>query len=176
MLVAFLVCAASGCGAGDAKPESAQPPVAAAPEPSAQEPAGRKLESLDLCALVPATEVAAALDARVDPQLAKKSSKGESSAMASNCWYWLQPEGSTRGGAEPYIVWVMPSVLYDREAENAERIAGLGDEAQIRFDDGEQQYRLTVLRRGDFALEVIGQERERTRRLADLVVARLDRQ
>jgi hypothetical protein len=70
----------------------------------------------------------------------------------------------------------MPSALHDREAQNAERIAGLRDEAQIRFDDGEQQYRLTVLRRGDFALEVIGQERERTRRLADLVVSRLGRQ
>lgn len=73
----------------------------------------------------------------------------------------------------PYIAWVMPPDIYEPPTPDAERLSGLGDEAAIRYDSGEDQYRLTVLLRGRYAVEVIGQEREWTRRLAELLIPRL---
>jgi hypothetical protein len=169
-MMCALLAATLGCRAGDPASQPAQDRAAETPRPPVAQQSSRALESLDVCALVPAKEVGDALGEPLDPRF---PSKGESTEVASNCWYWILPRGSSSGAAEPYIVWVTTPALYDPEAENAEPVAGLGDEAKIRFDKGEDQYRLTVLRRGDFALEVIGQERERTRRLADLVLSRL---
>jgi hypothetical protein len=168
-----LVLVALGCGGGPA-PE----PATDAPAEVAQAPAAgrspRTFASVDLCALVPASDVADALDASLDARMMKDGSKGDTSEMASNCWYWIVPQGASDSDVEPYIVWLTTPELYESAEPDAEAVAGLQDEAHIRFDAGERQYRLVVLRRGDFLLEVIGQQRERTRRLAELVLARLD--
>lgn len=155
---------AIGCGSLGAREESASQPE---PEQAAEAgvPAGSSGGDVDVCALLPGEEVAAALDARLTHPTEPGSTM--------NCWYMLAPAGSSTAIGLPYIAWVMPPDINEPPPPDAERLAGLGDEAAIRYDSGEDQYRLTVLLRGRYAIEVIGQERERTRRLAELLVPRL---
>lgn len=72
-----------------------------------------------------------------------------------------------------YVLWVVPPSYFMPPEQGGERITGMLDEAYVRPDSAADQFRVAALKRGDVAIEAIGADRERTRKLAELMAARL---
>lgn len=172
VIVAALALAA--CGAP--KPETdATPPGEAAPPAGTTEPApapvasgGLDVAALDVCGLVTPEEVAALAGGapQADPNQ-------QSEADYSMCWYEVD---KADGAYTYYIVYVEKPELGEMAlslGEAGDPVPDLGDEAYLRFEESEDQFRLIVLRRGEFAVDMAGTDPDVMIEIARLLIERL---
>jgi hypothetical protein len=145
-------------------PEDAPPPDPVSEGAGATAPAALDLTTLDVCAMVPAADVAAIMGATA----AQTTGGATMGSFAADCTYTVERGDSVRDYA---MVFVYPPTLWDpSSASGAQPIAGLGDEAYadkpFSFDQ------VNVLVNGVF-LQTRGNSPEEARKLADLAVGRL---
>jgi hypothetical protein len=174
--VSILACAALGPRAESPEPivESATqpaPPQDEAIPPQAPPPAastGRDFSTINICELIPAQEVA---------DLAGGTVYGEpnqsSDPMFSLCWYEVE---APDGAYEYYIVYVESVELGEfaiSMGDLGDAVGGLGDEAYLKYEDGEEQFRLLVMRAGDFAIDIAGSRADVMQEIARLLLQRL---
>jgi hypothetical protein len=57
--------------------------------------------------------------------------------------------------------------------EAGDPVPDLGDEAYLRFEESEDQFRLIVLRRGEYAIDMAGTDSDVMIELAQLLIERL---
>ncbi|HET7010161.1 MAG TPA: hypothetical protein VFI11_05250 [Anaerolineales bacterium] len=147
----------------------AVPPTDAGPEAPPAPSGTRDFAALNVCELVTPEEVlelagGGTLDGEPNQQ-------GE--ATFSMCWYSLD---APSGAYEYYIVYVESADLgeFALEAEEAgDPLAGLGDESRLWFEEDEDQFRLLVILRGDYALDIAGTDSEVMLEIARLLIERL---
>lgn len=151
--------------------EPAAPAAVEAQAPTQAPPpdAGRDLEQVNLCDLIPNEEVAGLF--------AAEPTRGNlEGASGPSCIYQFTPDG----GSTVHNVYVAlvgtdlaeVSLGLARD-EGAEPVAGLADESLIRYVDDEEQFRLTGMRRDDFGFEIAAPEEQGAIRLAQLILDRL---
>lgn len=120
----------------------------------------------DICELLPADEVAALSGGT----LSSEPNSSEYSDDYKGCWYDFE---LSDGSYDYYIVYVSPApfleVVFD---DAAEPISGLGDRAQLKWEEGEEQYRLAIID-GNVGVEVIGKRSDVMMQLARLILERL---
>ncbi len=167
-----------GCGGeGSAAPAGdAQAPPAADARAAVEPAAGRDLGALDLCALLPADEVAAALDGRIE-----QPASSEDYGQFRGCTYGLRPAA---GRFEFVAVRLQPPATFEGSEAALETARGLGHEAAAQPVDGladeafavenrtEDQWTVHALRRSDLAVEVTAASLEHARLLAEKVLER----
>jgi len=148
------------------------PIVADQPAPSTQPAAsggGRDLEAIDLCALITNAEVAEIMAA----QPARDDLEG---VTGPSCSYQITPDGgSTIHNVYVYLhaqdlAEVSLSLLRDA---GATELDGLGSAALVAYEADSEQYRLVVLRSGDFGFEILAPDEDGAQRLARLILERL---
>lgn len=168
-LTALLLVAALGGPA--CKTEQSRTPETAAPSSSPAASSGRSLATLDLCKLVPGDAVTTALGGKL-----AAPTNGASGEGGANCWYTIEPPGAT-GTVEAYIVYAFPPGYFEMmkgvQEGPVEAISGLGDDALLIPASSDPMHDLMVLKRGDLTLEIKGEDRQRLRKLAELVLSRL---
>jgi hypothetical protein len=161
LLSALIGGGVTSCGG---PPEGARSPDAVSEGVGATDSAALDLTTLDVCAMVPAADVAAIMGATA----AQTTGGATMGSFAADCTYTVERGDSMRDYA---MVFVYPPAHWDpSSASAAQPIAGLGDEAYgdkpFSFDQ------VSVLVNGAF-LQTRGNSPEEARKLADLTVARL---
>jgi hypothetical protein len=129
---------------------------------------GRDFSSINICQLIPAEEVAALAGVTVD-----REPNQSSDSTFSHCWYNLE---AADGGYEYYIVYLESIELGEAAlalGDLGDPVPGLGDEAYLQWVEGEAQFRLLVLVRGDYAIDIAGSRSEIMQQIARLLIERL---
>jgi len=146
----------------------------AAPVPQSGTPAapasGWDVNSMNACTLFPGEAVAKALNAT----LADPNNTG--TGIGPSCTYLLLPGGASSTGGQLYILNLIPAKLYAPSISalvNAQPVAGLGDQASMGTRVGTMTNDLMVLKTGDIAIEVLGDNVDLVRKLAEYVLANL---
>jgi hypothetical protein len=120
----------------------------------------------DICELLPAEEVAALAGGT----LSSEPNSSEYSDDFKSCWYDFD---LSDGSYDYYIIYVQPAAFLEIVFEDAaEPVSGLGDRAQLKWEEGEEQYRLAIID-GNVGVEVIGKRSDVMMELARLVLERL---
>jgi Protein of unknown function (DUF3558) len=149
-------------------PEAASAAPATEPPPSSPPTGGRNFSGINVCQLVTPGEVAglAGGTAQDDPNQ-------QSEADFSMCWYEVD---KADGVYTYYIVYVEKVELGEMALsldETGDPVPNLGDEAYLRFDESEDQFRLIVLRRGEYAIDMAGTDSDVMIEIARLLLDRL---
>lgn len=146
--------------------EGGEAEEAAAPADSGDVTTGGDLVVPDICELLPGDEVAA-LAGGTPTSDPSASDYGEN---FKGCWYDFDlPDGSY----DYYIIYVQPAAFLEIVFDDAaEPVSGLGDRAQLKWEEDEEQYRLAIIH-GSFGVEVIGTRSEVMMELARLILERL---
>jgi len=131
------------------------------------------LETLDMCALVPGAEVAAAVGGTFGEAKRFNSPDGD----IARCVYFVSPTGEA--GAQPRVI----AVELEPESDFADvrpyveeptrDVEGLGDGAWASRDPDTGRYRLWVLRRGVATLYLTAADEADLRKVAELVLSKL---
>ncbi|MGH2581696.1 MAG: hypothetical protein ACRDFQ_02215 [Anaerolineales bacterium] len=138
----------------------------ATPEDSENVAAGVDLVLPDICELLPADEVASLSDGT----LASEPQASDYGDDFKSCWYDFN---LADGSYDYYIIYVQPAELLELVFEdNAEPVSGLGDRAQLKWEEDEEQFRLAVIE-GNLGVEVIGKRSDVMEQLARLILERL---
>ena len=124
---------------------------------------------MDACALFPGNVLAKALDVTLaDPKNTGKSFGGP------DCTYGFLLNGSSTG-TQIYILNLLSPDLYDISVkgglENPQPVEGLGDKALLGNRVGTKTYDLMVLKSGDIFVEVLGDDADLVKKLAEYVLA-----
>jgi hypothetical protein len=116
----------------------------------AETPGASGLSVPNICQALPGEEVAgfAGGSLRSDPTVADYGDEFQ------GCTYELD---TSDGGYDYYIVYAQPAEwLLPAFEGQGEPLPGLGDQAALKWEEGEQQYRLAVIKNG-LGIEVIGE-------------------
>jgi hypothetical protein len=166
-------CAGAAPTADEAAPQGPSPTTAPTPQPAEPVPdsgssGARDFSNVNICELVPPEEVGALAGGDADPD-----PNQQSEAEYSLCWYEVDVG---TGAYTYYIVYVETEALGEAAlalADAGDPVAGLGDEAFQRFDEGEDQFRLIVLQRGAYAIDIAGSDSDVMVEIARLLIDRL---
>lgn len=146
----------------------------ATPVPQSGAPAvpatARDVNSMNACTLFPAEAVAKALNAT----LADPNNVG--TGIGPSCTYLLLPGGASGSSGQLYILNLIPVKLYAPSLSglvNAQPVTGMGDQASMGTRVGTTTNDLMVLKTGDIAIEVLGDNVDLVRKLAEYVLANL---
>lgn len=177
-LALFLPALVACTSAAENPPQAVEPPSAPAVQPDveAQAPtapppiAGRALEQVNLCDLVPNEEAAGLFGA--------EPTRGNlEGASGPSCIYQFTPDGGNTI-QNVYVALVGTGLaevsLGLARDEGAEPVAGLADKSLIRYVGDEEQLRLTGLLRDDFGFEIAAPGEQGAIRLAQLILDRLE--
>jgi Protein of unknown function (DUF3558) len=165
--------ALAACGS-PAPTTTASPPEEASPAPATEPPSsspptgGRDFSAINLCQLVSPEEVAALAGGT-----AEEDPNQQSEADFSMCWYEVD---KADGVYTYYIVYVEKIELGEMAlalGEAGDPVPDLGDEAYLRFEESEDQFRLIVLRRGEYAIDMAGTDSDVMIELTQLLIERL---
>lgn len=171
----LIAAACSGEKAGDAGEMASD----AAPQEMAAETSAPSLSGIDLCALVPAEKIAAALGGTV----LKPPGRGDY-GQTQSCDYAIDPAGADNN--EFVQIYLYPPSAYSDEDSSLETATGLGQTASIAAAPGygdhsyalinetEQQAEIMVLVDGRAALEFKAETLEHAKAVATLGMAALD--
>jgi hypothetical protein len=133
----------------------------------AQPAAARDLTTFDVCALLPAANVASVLDANAE-QVVGEATMG---TLASDCTYTVNRGDQVRDYA---MIWIYSPIVWDPSMiEPGTTIDGLGDSAYRTETAGGGMHQVMVRVEGDFVLDARGNSPEQAQRLAELAVGRL---
>lgn len=132
------------------------------------------LSASDVCALVPGSEVAAAVGGRLEEvRLIRPEGRN------ARCVYTVGFPTGRGGGKAAFVVWLHPPGDFvglraagDRSARSLE---GLGDEAVIAHDPDSGRSDLLVLVRGLATIEVTGPDADQTQAVAGAAIDALRR-
>jgi Protein of unknown function (DUF3558) len=177
---AFVLLAAGLVACGGTPPTAAlaptdDAPTAAAPETPAPAPtsaasASREFSTINVCELLPPEEVAELSGGAVDGE-----PNQQSEADYSMCWYEVT---SATGAYSYYIVYLETAEVGEMAltlGETGDPVPDLGDESYLRFEESEDQFRLIVLRRGEYAIDMAGTDSDVMIEIARLLIERLGR-
>jgi hypothetical protein len=125
---------------------------------------------MNACALFPEAAVATAINAtQTDPN------NPGSTLGGPQCTYYLTPSGGSTG--QLYILNLLPTDLFQPSLTegltNPQPVAGLGDQVFIGTRVGTTSVNLLVLKSGDLAVEVLGDDAGMAQKLASYVLANL---
>jgi hypothetical protein len=165
-------CAAAAPTAAGPAPEDPSPTAApttesAGPVPTSGPSGSRDFSDINVCELVTPEEVGALAGGVADPD-----PNQQSEADYTMCWYEID-DGT--GAYAYYIVYVETAELGETALaleEIGDPVDGLGEEAYLRFDESEDQFRLIVLRRGDYAIDLAGTDSDVMVEIARLLIER----
>jgi len=130
----------------------------------------RDVNSMNACTLFPGEAVAKALNVT----LADPNNAG--TGIGPSCTYLLLPGGASSTGGQLYILNLIPAKLYAPSLSglvNAQPVTGLGDQASMGTRVGTTTNDLMVLKTGDIAVEVLGDNVDLVQKLAGYVLANL---
>jgi hypothetical protein len=131
------------------------------------------VRTVDVCALFPGEQVAAALGGRLVGTRPFQASDG----TLRRCRYTVTPAGGKIGESDVYLIWVLPpddfAGLRDAEDKPVTDVGGVGDAAFVTFHQDEGRAWLTVLVLGRATLQISGPREPDVRRVASLAVARV---
>jgi hypothetical protein len=140
-----------------------------ATEQSAPPASSRDFTKIDVCSLVSDQEVAQ-LDNGSVQSPAQKSDLG----TTRGCSYGVQ---TADGGYDNIIIYVEPPDLLeaslDLSTDKGTPVAGIGDQAFLQKDVDAGQFRLLAERKGDFGIEVIGENGDALVAVAKLLLTRI---
>jgi len=123
---------------------------------------------MNACALFPGADVAKALNA----SLADPNNTG--TGIGPSCTYFLMPTGASTG--QFYILNLIPANLYTPSLSgmmNSKPVSGMGDMASMGTRVGTTTNDLMVLKNGDIAIEVLGDDASMVQMMAGYVLAHL---
>jgi hypothetical protein len=153
-----------GAGAGGASNAADAGDASAA---RAQSAAARDLTTFNVCALVPAADVARILGASPDQVLGEPTM----GTMASDCTYTVERGDQVRDYA---MIWIYSPQMWDPSMiEPGTTIEGLGDSAYRTKTAGGAMDQVMVRREGDFVLDARAASPQQAQQLAELAVGRL---
>jgi hypothetical protein len=169
MCTLLLVASLSACGAdqnnaaADGASNTAVDATAAGAEPAAE----RDLTTFDVCARLPAADVASILDASPD-QVVGEATMG---TIASDCTYTVERGDQVRAYA---MIWIYSPLMWDpSDIQPGTTIEGLGDSAYRTKTAGGGMDQVMVRVEGDFVLDARADSPEQAQQLAELAVGRL---
>ncbi len=161
------VLALAACGGGPPPPAATDQPAPEGPA-AATTSAARDVTAFDVCALVPIAEIATVLGGSPG---ARPPNGNTYPGTESECWY----EVARGPGRTPETVGVLlypPGYYASAQEEGATEIGDLGDGAFLspRTDIAT----VIVLKKGVATIEARAGDADHARKLADLVLAKLD--
>jgi hypothetical protein len=131
------------------------------------------LATLDVCALVPGTDVAGAVGAALQETKRFNSPDGD----IARCVYIVAPPDDGGPKARAFAVELEPPSSFAEVRpyvdEPTRDVAGLGDGAWISQDPDTGRFRLWVLRRGVATLYLTADDETELRKVAELVLSKL---
>jgi hypothetical protein len=166
MFACAVLIVVSGCGQKDGQPPGTVESTPAVAAQSAAPVPARDLSALNMCEVVKPDEVATAAGGKL---------AAEPSWNGSACMYVIEMPDDT----ESYLLSVYEAAAaealldYQSPEEKGDRIDGLWDEAWLGASAAGNGFSLTVLRRGDIALEATGNRRDVVLALGRLAVPRV---
>lgn len=165
-LVLLAACSPAPTAAPVEVAEDSPPEEAADPTDSGEVAAGSGLVLPNICELLPVDEVAAI----VGGAPASEPNVEDYGESFQGCWYDFN---LSDGSYDYYIIYVQPAGFLESVFDDsAEPVTGLGDRAQLKWEDSEEQYRLAILD-GAVGVEVIGTRSDVMMQLARLILERL---
>ena len=160
---------AAGGGPPSAAPAAAMPTTAptTSQATSAAAPSGEDVSSYIACEVVTAQDIADLVGGPVFRELEQPPGPA--------CLYEVE------AGPDEYaqfIVYIQPANLIEVMIETlpeelGQPVAGMGDAAFLDYDQASDTYDLTILVRGRFGLEVIGEGEDWVRGIGELFLSRL---
>lgn len=171
MSVLLLATSLSACGAdpNSAAADGASNAAVAgdASAAGAQPAAARDLTTFDVCARLPAADVASILGASPD-QVLGEATMG---TVASDCTYTVERGDQGRDYA---MIWIYSPLMWDPSViEPGTTIEGLGDSAYRTKTAGGGMDQVMVRVEGDFVLDARANSPAQAQQLAELAVGRL---
>jgi hypothetical protein len=162
-------------------PTATQPPAAtventlptSAPatpaEQSAPPAAGRDFTKIDVCSLVSDQEVA-----KLDNGTVQSPAQNSDLGTTRGCSYGIT---TADGGYDNVIIYVEPPDLLEASLElstdKGTPIDGVGDQAYLQKEADIGQFHLLAERKGDFGIEVIGENGDAVVAIAKLLLTRI---
>jgi hypothetical protein len=162
-------------------PTATEPPAAtavnvaptAAPatstEQSPPQTSGRDFTKIDVCSLISDQEVA-----QLDKGSVQSPAQNSDLGTTRGCSYGVT---TSDGGYDNVIIYVEPPDLLeaslDLSTDKGTPIAGIGDQAFLQKDVDAGQFRLLAERKGDFGIEVIGENGDALTAIAKLLITRI---
>jgi len=171
LLLGALLLGASACAPSNTGRSAPPAGEQATTAPQAVAPgAARDVTAMNACALFPGDAVASALNTSlVDPT-------NTGAGFGADCTYYLLPSGGGGGAGQLYNLFLMPPELYDLSLsalENAQPVAGLGDQASMGTRVGTTINDLMVLKTGDIMIEINGEDAGTLQKMAAYILANL---
>ena len=169
VLLAMLV---SACGQESNNTTGTEVQGAAAPAKAerttgAQPAVQRNLSTFDLCARLPAADVAGILGATPE----RTSAKATMMSYATDCTYAIERGDGMKDYAMIFLY--SPQMWDPGSIGDFEKIKGLGDDAYLEKEGLGSFKRIHVLVKGDFMLDARADSVEQARGLAELALERL---
>ncbi len=165
LVLGVLLLVLSACSPGSSVPPSTGSQTTSVPQ-TAVPAAVRDVNSMNACTLFPGADVATALSTTlVDPN-------NPGTGIGPNCTYYL----TGTGGGHLYNLFLLIPDLYNPSLsalENAQPVAGLGDQAMMGTRVGTTTIDLMVLKAGDIFIEVNGDDAATAQKLAEYVLTHL---
>jgi hypothetical protein len=166
---------------GQVTPVATQPPAptlenalpttapAASVQPTVPPASGRDFMKIDVCSLVSDKEVA-----QLDNGTVQSPAQNSDLGTTRGCSYGVT---TADGGYDNVIIYVEPPDLLEASLElstdKGTPVAGIGDQAYLQKDADTGQFRLLAERKGDFGVEVIGENSDAVVAIAKLLLPRL---
>jgi len=146
--------------------EPTSPP--AQTQPTEPPSGGSDFSGIVACQVVTAQEVADLVGGTIFRELEQQASP--------NCTYEIDPPGPETYAT--FMVYVEPTDMVQPLVDTmpgdlGDPVPGMGDAAYLQHDEATQEYHLTVLVRGRFGLEVIGDQEDWVVALGRLFLSRL---
>jgi hypothetical protein len=165
--LALAACGSPVSTTAASSPQAASTAPATELPPSSPPTGGRDFSAINLCQLVTPGEVAGLADGT-----AEEDPNQQSEADFSMCWYEVD---KADGVYTYYIVYVEKVELGELALsldETGSSVPELGDEAYLRFEESEDQFRLIVLR-SEYAIDMAGTDSDVMIGIARLLLDRL---
>jgi hypothetical protein len=138
-------------------------------EPSAPTASGRDFTQINVCSLISDQEVA-----QLDNGSTQSPAQNSDLGTTRGCSYSVQ---TADGGYDNVIIYVEPPDLLEASLElstdKGTPVAGVGDQAFLQKDVDAGQFRLLAERKGDFGIEVIGENGDALVAIAKLLLTRI---
>jgi hypothetical protein len=166
---------------GQVTPVATQPPAqtletplpetapAASAQPTVPPASGRDFMKIDVCSLVSDKEVA-----QLDNGTVQSPAQNSDLGTTRGCSYGIT---TADGGYDNVIIYVEPPDLLEASLElstdKGTPVAGIGDQAYLQKDTDTGQFRLLAERKGDFGVEVIGENSDSVVAIAKLLLPRI---
>jgi hypothetical protein len=170
ILGALLVVVAACTPGSSVSPSNSGQTTSAAPAAPAVPAGARDVNAMNACVLFPGAAVASALNTT----LADPNNPG--AGIATTCTYFLLPAGAGSGSGQLYNLFLYVPDLYKPSLsaiENAQPVAGLGDQAMLGTRVGTGSADVMVLKSGDIFIEVNGPDAGMVQKLAEYVLTHL---